>query len=179
MLAGKRMALILERGFDPIGYASIRACLEGAGAKVIILSSDPREEIFDRDGTSSVRPDLSYYEASRAEFDALIAADDASARIAKSLPDACALVSGAIRSSKPVVAIGDGVSLLICSDAIKGRKLAAKPSLADQIRASGGMFKDRGVVIDANVISAKDAKYAGEVCKAIADALRGRAAEAA
>lgn len=179
MFAGKRVALILEWGFDAEGYASIRSCLESAGARVIVVSSDPWEEILDRRGSSAIKPDLSYSEAGPDGFDALMVADDASARIAKSRPDACALVFEAVRSLKPVAAIGEGVNLLICSDVLKGRKIAAKPPLADLIRVSGGMLKDRAVVIDANIISAKDAKYAGEVCKALADALRGLPAEAA
>lgn len=179
MLAGNRVALVLEGGFDADGYAALRRCLEGAGAEVMILSSDSWGEISDSAGTYRVKPDRSYSEAQQNDFDALIVGDEASARTAQSRPDACSLVSEAVRSAKPVATIGEGAALLVCADVLKGRKVAANQSLADLIRASGGMFKERSLVIDGNIISAKDAAYSEDVCKALSDALRGRPAKAA
>ncbi|MCL5291102.1 MAG: DJ-1/PfpI family protein [Actinobacteria bacterium] len=179
LLGGNRIAFVLERDFDGANYTELRGCLGGAGANVMVVSSDSWSEITDRDRSLSIKPDLSFMEAEVGVFDVLVIGDDSTARQDKSRPDACRLVSETMRFNKPLVAVGLGPELLICANALKGRKVTGLPSIADAIRLAGGMFKKRSVVIDGNLITARSSGSVGKICDLLAPLLRGRSAEAA
>jgi protease I len=58
-------------------------------------------------------------------------------------------------SGKPVAAICHGPQLLISAGALRGRTLTCWPSIAIDVKNAGGLYVDRPVVEDANLITSR------------------------
>ncbi len=69
--------------------------------------------------------------------------------------DAVRIVKHFIENDKPIAAICHGPQLLISANAVKGRRLTSYPGIADDIRAAGGEWIDKPVVVDGNLVTAR------------------------
>lgn len=172
ILGGSKIALILSDGFDLDTFRSLKSALEGAGATLLILGFE--QSFRDSNGEMKIEANEIVSDVTPDDFDLLLLADEPTSIWAKSRPEACALVAGALKNSrKAVAAIGSGVELVICSDALKGRKVAAPPEIKSDVEMAGGMYKDRSIVIDDNLITASSAKYAPKVREELVKLLQG------
>ena len=65
------------------------------------------------------------------------------------------LVRDAMEAGKPVAAICHGPSLLISANALRGRTLTCWPSIAIDVKNAGGLYMDKPVVEDGNLITSR------------------------
>jgi protease I len=56
---------------------------------------------------------------------------------------------------KPVAAICHGPQVLISADVLRGRTLTCWPSIAIDVKNAGGLYVDRPVVEDGNLITSR------------------------
>lgn len=74
---------------------------------------------------------------------------------------------------KIVAAICHGPWICISAGIVKGRRLTAYISVADDIRNAGGKYVEENVVIDGNLITSPHYRNNGEFMKAVVKALNG------
>jgi protease I len=58
--------------------------------------------------------------------------------------------------SKPVAAICHGPQILISAGLMKGRRATCYMSVADELKEAGALYEDQEVVVDANLVTARE-----------------------
>ena len=66
------------------------------------------------------------------------------------------LVRDCMAAGKPVAAICHGPQLLISAGALRGRTLTCWPSIAIDVKNAGGLYVDKPVVEDGNLITSRN-----------------------
>src|SRR6266516_36251 len=124
-LAGRRIALLVENDFEDSELTGPRDALRAAGA------------------------------AKQADFDAVVIpggyAPD-KMRMRHAMVD---FTRDMYEAGKPVAAICHAPSLLISANAVRGRTLTCWPSIAVDVKNAGGMYVDKPVVEDGNLITSR------------------------
>ena len=154
-LAGKRVALLVEQEFEDRELTGPLDALRAAGATVTIVGPTADTEYKGKRGQATVTSDAAAGSATMADFDALIIpgghAPD-KMRMRHAMVD---LARDAMASGKPVAAICHGPQLLISADALRGRTLTCWPSIAVDVKNAGGLYVDKPVVEDGNLITSR------------------------
>ena len=81
------------------------------------------------------------------------------------------LARDAMEAGKPVAAICHGPQLLISANALRGRTLTCWPSIAIDVKNAGGLYVDKPVVEDGNLITSRKPDDVPVFCEAIIRAL--------
>ena len=154
-LAGKRVARLVDEGFEDRELTGPLDALRAAGATVTLVGPTRGASFRGKRGEATVTSDISAGEARIADFDALVIpgghAPD-KMRMRHAMVD---LARDAMDSGKPVAAICHGPQLLISADALRGRTLTCWPSIAIDVKNAGGLYVDKPVVIDGNLITSR------------------------
>jgi protease I len=154
-LAGKRVAILVEDGFEDRELTGPLDALRGAGAHVTIVGPTKGTSFRGKRGDATVTSDMAAGEARMRDFDALVIpgghAPD-KMRLRHAMVD---MARDAMEAGKPVAAICHGPQLLISADALRGRTLTCWPSIAVDIKNAGGLYVDKPVVEDGNLITSR------------------------
>jgi len=169
-LAGKRIALFVEDEFEDRELTGPLEALRAAGAEVTVVGPAAGAEYRGKKGHVAVA-DLAAGAARVDDFDALVIpgghAPDRM-RMRHAMVD---LAREAMESGKPVAAICHGPQLLISANALRGRTLTCWPSVAIDVKNAGGLYVDKPVVEDGNLITSRKPDDVGVFSEAIIRAL--------
>lgn len=153
-VAGKRVALLVEDEFEDKELQGPLELLRAAGVIVVIVGPLAGHSYTGRRG-DSVTAELGAGAARIKDFDAVVIpgghAPDRM-RMRHAMVD---LTRDAMEAGKPVAAISHGPQLLISANALKGRTVTCWPSIAIDIKNAGGMYGDKPVVEDGNLITSR------------------------
>lgn len=151
---GKRVALLVEDEFEDRELTGPLEILRGAGVIVVIVGPTAGAQYKGKKG-EVVTAELAAGRARATDFDALIIpgghAPD-KMRMRHAMVD---LARDMIGAGKPVAAICHGPQLLISANALRGRTLTCWPSIAIDVKNAGGLYVDRPVVEDGNLITSR------------------------
>ena len=154
-LAGKRVAMLVEDEFEDRELTGPLDALRAAGATVTLIGPTAGAEFKGKRGQAIVTSDLAAGSARMTEFDALVIpgghAPD-KMRMRHAMVD---LTREAMEAGKPVAAICHGPQLLISANAVRGRTLTCWPSIAIDVKNAGGLYVDKPVVEDGNLITSR------------------------
>jgi protease I len=154
-LAGKRVALLVEDEFEDRELTGPLDALRAAGATVTLVGPSAGAEFHGKRGHSQVTSDLAAGAARIADFDALVIpgghAPD-KMRMRHAMVD---LARDAMEAGKPVAAICHGPQVLISANVLRGRTLTCWPSIAVDVKNAGGLYVDKPVVEDGNLITSR------------------------
>ena len=155
VLAGKRVAMLVEDEFDDRELTGPLEALRAAGATVTLVGPAAGAAFKGKRGESTVTSDLAAGAARMKDFDALVIpgghAPD-KMRMRHAMVD---LAREAMEAGKPVAAICHGPQLLISANALRGRTLTCWPSIAIDVKNAGGLYVDKPVVEDGNLITSR------------------------
>src|SRR2546425_5571700 len=155
VLAGKRVAILVEDGFEDRELIGPRDALEAAGAAVTLVGPSAGMEFRGKRGEATVASAVAAGAARIKDFDALVIpggyAPD-KMRMRHAMVD---LAREAMDAGKPVAAICHGPQLLISADVLRGRTLTCWPSIAIDVKNAGGLYVDKPVVEDGNLITSR------------------------
>ncbi|MBM3772056.1 MAG: type 1 glutamine amidotransferase [Acidimicrobiia bacterium] len=153
-LAGKRVAILVEDEFEDVELTGPRDALRTAGVDVVLIGPTAGGTYRGKHGTA-VTVDLGAGRARIQDLDAIVIpggyAPDRM-RMRHAMVD---LTRDAMEAGKPVAAICHGPQLLISANALKGRTLTCWPSIAIDVKNAGGLYVDRPVVEDENLITSR------------------------
>jgi deglycase len=154
-LAGKRVAILVEDEFEDRELTGPVDALRAAGAAVTIVGPTRGASFRGKRGDATVTSDMAAGEARMRDFDALVIpgghAPD-KMRLRHAMVD---LARDAMEAGKPVAAICHGAQLLISANALRGRTLTCWPSIAIDVKNAGGLYVDKPVVEDGNLITSR------------------------
>jgi protease I len=170
-LAGKRVAVLVEEEFEDRELTGPVAALREAGATVVIVGPTAGMTFTGKRGEATITSDLAAGAARMKEFDALVIpgghAPD-KMRMRHAMVD---LARDAMDAGKPVAAICHGPQVLISANALRGRTLTCWPSIAVDVKNAGGLYVDKPVVEDKNLITSRKPDDVPVFCEALIRAL--------
>ena len=178
-VAGKRVAMLVEEGFEDRELTGPIDALRVAGATVTLIGPSAGARFRGKRGEVVVTSDLAAGSARMKDFDALVIpggyAPD-KMRLRHAMVD---LARDAIESGKPVAAICHGPQLLISAGVLRGRTVTCWPSIAIDVKNAGGLYVDQPVAEDGNLITSRKPDdvpaFAEAIIRALSRVSRARA----
>jgi len=172
MLAGKRIAILAEEGFEDSELVEPLRALRGVGARVIVVGSGSHETYRGKRGKAKVKADIIADKVNGQDFDAIIIPGGYAPDRMRLYQPMIDMVRKAFNSGKLIAAICHGPQLLISADIVRGRRVTSWPSVAIDLMNAGANWVDEPVVQDRNLITARKPADLPRFNKAIIDALQ-------
>ncbi|UCD37258.1 MAG: DJ-1/PfpI family protein [Fidelibacterota bacterium] len=166
-LEGKVVALLVEPRYQvhQVWYPYYR--LKAAGCEVQVVSARKRNVCRSRISRLDIKSDMSVRDALDKEFDALIVPGDWAADRMRTNRAFLELVREQLKSGRLLVSIAEGHSVVISADAMRGRQVGGLPEMAKDIENSGASWIDNPVVMDSNLITARDTDDLPELMRCV------------
>lgn len=159
-LAGLQIAILLADGVEEheLEAATERLRLAGAEVTSVGIQEGWIQALIGWDPGHRFRIQKSIEEASSAQYDALVIpggywSTDALRTNARAL----ALIREFESEQKPICFLGQSAALMISCGLMRGRTVASRPAIADDIVNAGGRWMNLAVVTDQNWISGRAA----------------------
>jgi protease I len=157
-LRGKRIAILVDDGFEQVEMTDPRRALEAAGAETELVS--PQDHVVRAAQHAAMGDrfavDIFLEKANPGDYDGLLLPGGvASPDQLRTNPDAVEFVKAFVGAGKPIAAICHGPWTLIEADAVKGRTLTSWPSLKTDLRNAGATWIDAEVVVDRGLVTSR------------------------
>jgi protease I len=157
-LTGKKVAILVDEGFEQVELIKPRKALDRVGASTQVVSPQENEVRgwnIKRWG-KTVAVDVPLESANPADFDALLLPGGVMNPDKLRLnPKAIQFVKHFIDSGKPVAAICHGPWTLIEAGGVQGRTLTSWPSLRTDLVNAGGNWVDEQVFTDRGLVTSR------------------------
>jgi protease I len=157
-LEGKRIAILVENGFEQVELTEPKRALEQAGALAVIVSpvvGRVRGWKFTEWG-DNFAVDLPLERARAVDFDSLLLPGGVlNPDKLRMNPQAVAFVRAFFDAKKPIASICHGPWTLIEADAVRGRRVTSWPSLRTDLRNAGAEWVDAEVVTDQGLVTSR------------------------
>lgn len=157
-LQGKRVAMLVENGFEQVELTEPRKALVDAGAEAHVVSpvKGAVKGWNHTDWGEQVPVDVPLDQADPESYDALVlpggVMNPDKLRMNKR---AVEFVKSFFESGKPVAAICHAPWTLIDAGVVSGRTITSYPSLAADLRNAGANWVDKEVVVDEGLVSSR------------------------
>lgn len=157
-LRGKRVAILVENGFEQVEMTEPRKALDEAGAETDLISP-VEKKVKGWDHTKwgkSFKVDLPLAEAHADQYDALLLPGGVMNPDKLRLhPEAIEFIKSFVDAGKPIASICHGPWTLIDAGAVRGRKMTSWPSLKTDLRNAGANWVDEEVVVDQGIVTSR------------------------
>ena len=169
-LFDKTVALLVASGFEEYQMTEPQRALLAAGAQVKLVS--PEQGLVNgwlgKAWGHYFPVDVALSTALAADYDVLIVPGGSrSVNKLADLPHAQRFVRGFADGGKPMVMIGDAVSLLTRTERAKDRVVAADGELSDTMTAAGARVSEEALAIDGWLLTARDDVEMGSLQDAV------------
>ena len=157
-LRNKRVAALVENGFEQSELLEPKKALEAAGAKVDIVSPQAGKVKGWQHANwgQEVPVDRKLDEARAEEYDALLLPGGVmNPDKLRANPTAVQFVKSFVDGGKPIAAICHGPWTLIEAGGVKGRRMTSWPSLQTDLRNAGAMWVDQECVNDNGLVTSR------------------------
>ena len=157
-LKGKRVAILVEDGFEQVEMTEPRKALEEAGAQTQLISPvEGQVKGWNHTDWGQTFPvDLPLNNADPKNFDALLLPGGVmNPDKLRMNTQAVQFVKTLFEAGKPIAAICHGPWTLVEADVVRGRTLTSWPSLQTDIRNAGGRWVDQQVVTDNGLVTSR------------------------
>jgi protease I len=157
-LTNKRVAILVDTGFEQVEMTEPRKALEDAHADTVLISPQSRKvkgwqhtewgDEFD--------VDVPLQQARPEEFDALLLPGGVmNPDHLRTNDRAVSFVKHFVDSGKPIAAICHGPWTLIEAGAVTGRTMTSWPSLKSDLSCAGANWVDQEVVVDHGLVTSR------------------------
>jgi len=171
MLTGKRIAILVEDGFEDSELMLPLKVFKDAGARVVLVGSGSGHSYKGRRGAVVTTAGITAGTVKADDFDIVIIPGGHAPEKIRLCQPMVDLVKEAYREGKFIAAISHGPQLLISADIVRGVRLTSSPSIAVDLRNAGAEWLDEPVVKDGNIITSRRAADLPKFNKAITTAL--------
>ncbi len=170
-LEGKRIAILVEDGFEDDELTEPLYALRGVGADVVLVGGDAEREYEGKRGEARVTSDISARDADVADFDALVVPGGHAPDGMRMHEPMVEMVRMAVEQGKVLAAVCHGPQLLISAGVVEGRRMTSWPSIAVDLRNAGADWTDSEVVVDGRLITSRKPSDLPAFNRAIEEAL--------
>jgi protease I len=157
-LRGKKVAILVEDGFEQVELTSPKAALEEAGAKTYIISPKAKQvKGWEHTKWGEEFPvDVAIDQANASNYDALLLPGGVmNPDKLRTNKKAVQFVQSFFEQKKPVAAICHGPWLLVEANVVKGRKVTSYPSIQTDLKNAGANWIDQEVVVDQGLVTSR------------------------
>ena len=157
-LENKKVAILVENGFEQVELTSPKQALEEQGALTHIISPQTGEvKAWDEtDWGQKFKVDVPLNNASADDYDALLLPGGVmNPDYLRVNPQAVSFVKRFFEAGKPVAAICHGPWTLVEADVVRGRKLTSFPSIKTDLINAGAKWVDEEVVTDNGLVTSR------------------------
>lgn len=174
-LSGKRIAIVSTDHFEEAELVEPLTQLRSMGAKVDVAAphAGTIQGVRGMEKTQQVAVDMTIDMLDAALYDAVIIPGGVvNADHLRMEPAARGFIKAMAAAKKPIAAICHGPWLLVSSGLTTGHTLTSYPTLQDDIGNAGGIWVDKEVVQDENIITSRKPTDIPAFMKKIVDTLR-------
>ena len=150
----KRIAVLITDMFQDVEYERPAETFIRAGHELVNVGITEGALVKGEHGMI-VKINRSAKEVTANEFDALFIPGGYSPDKLRINPDAVRLAREFFQANKPVFAICHAAQLLITAQVLKGRRVTGWMSIIQDIKNAGGLYEDKEVVVDGNLVSSR------------------------
>ncbi|HUC92117.1 MAG TPA: type 1 glutamine amidotransferase domain-containing protein [Paenibacillus sp.] len=155
MTQAKKIAFLLADEFEDSEMRNPYEEMTKNGHESVIISLEKNAELKGKKGTVAYTSHLAAKEAKASDYDAVIIPGGKSPSRLMNDKDVQAFVKQADRAGITIAAICHGPQLLAAAGLLQGRTLTSYPGIADEVKAAGGQFVDKEVVVDRNLVTSR------------------------
>jgi protease I len=158
-LKGKKVAILVDNGFEQVELTDPKRALEAAGASTDIVSPQ-KEKVKGWEKTDwgdEFPVDVHISQADAASYDALLLPGGVmNPDHLRKNREAVEFVRRFFTDGKPVAAICHAPWTLVEADVLRGRTVTSYESLRTDLRNAGAEWVDREVVVDAGLVTSRN-----------------------
>ena len=157
-LTNKRVAVLVDNGFEQSELTEPKKALEAAGAKADIISpqSGTVKGWQHTNWGDDLPVDRKLGEAKPEEYDALLLPGGVmNPDKLRANPAAIQFVKHFVDTHKPIAAICHGPWTLIEAGIVRGRRMTSWPSLKTDLKNAGAEWVDEEVVVDNGLVTSR------------------------
>ena len=155
MFNGKRVAIIVDNGFEDIELTEPEKAMNEANNRTVIIGSHEADKYTGKRGKASVVADISIDNADPDDYDALIIPGGYAPDRMRLNPRFAELVKKMYQRNKVIAAICHGPQLLISAGIVNGKRVTSWPSIKIDLINAGASWLNKKVVQDGNIITAR------------------------
>jgi len=158
-LNGKRVAILVEDGFEQVELTSPKQALEEAGAKTQIVSpKSGKVKGWDHTKWGEEFPvDVTIEQANANDYDALLLPGGVmNPDKLRTNQKAVQFVRSFFDQQKPVASICHGPWILAEADVLRGRKVTSYNSIKTDLKNAGANWVDQEVVVDQGLVTSRN-----------------------
>jgi len=157
-LTGKKVAILVEDGFEQVELTSPKEAMEAHGAQTYIISPK-RGNVKGWEHTKwgqEFPVDVSIEEANANDYDALLLPGGVmNPDKLRTNKKAVQFVRSFFDQGKPVAAICHGPWMLVEAGVVNGRKVTSYPSIQTDLKNAGANWVDQEVVVDRGLVTSR------------------------
>ena len=150
-----KVACVLANGFEDSEFKQPYDALRDAGHDVTIVGLEAGKRLNGDKGKETATVDRAFADLSPSEFDALLVPGGVSPDRLRAHDAPVAFVRSFFDERKPILAICHGPQLFIAADRYKEHRLTAWKTVQGDLRRMGANVVDEEVVVDRNVVTAR------------------------
>jgi protease I len=157
-LNGKKIAILVDNGFEEVEMTEPRKALEKAGAGTDLVSPQAQQVKGwnHTDWGEQFPVDVPLSSADPEDYDALVLPGGVmNPDHLRQNTQAVDFVRAFVQSGKPIAAICHGPWTLIEAGAVKGREMTSYPSIRTDLKNAGARWVDREVVTDNGIVTSR------------------------
>ena len=157
-LRGKRIAILVDNGFEQVELIEPRKALDQAGATTMVVSpaGNKVKGWNMKEWGNEIPVDVSLEKARAQDFHALLLPGGVmNPDHLRMNPDAVSFVKAFTDSGKPVAAICHGPWTLIEAGGVEGHTMTSWPSLKTDLTNAGANWEDREVIRDGKLVTSR------------------------
>jgi protease I len=157
-LNGKKIAALVDNGFEQVELVDPKKAFEAAGAKVEVISpqSGKVKGWQHTKWGDEIAVDTRLEEAKPDQYDGLFLPGGVmNPDRLRMNPKAVQFVRAFVDAQKPIAAICHGPWTLIEAGGVKGRRMTSWPSLQSDLRNAGATWVDEEVVVDRGWVTSR------------------------
>ena len=168
-LTGKRVAYLLDEGFEDLEFWVPLMRLQEEGAAVTVVAA--KMITFHGKACLEARPDALAQDVAAADFDALVVPGGWAPDKMRRYPAITSLVRGVYEQNKIVAAICHAGLVLISAGIVKGHKATGSEGIKDDLINAGAVWVDEPAFRDGNLVWGRVVKDIPDFCRELVKAL--------
>ena len=157
MLDGKRIAILVEEGFEDLELIEPLRAMKAAEARVVLVCAGHAQSYQSKSGKRTITAEMTADKVKAEDFDAIIIPGVLSLDGMRFHSSVIELVKKMHGLNKVIAAISYGPKLLISADIVRGRRLTSSLLIAEALKNAGAYWVDESIVQDGNIITSRKA----------------------